>query len=200
MLVLKTTVQLAGMFTAAVLAGFIGFVLTIEFVERAPSGRADGIVALSGDPQRVHKALELLAQNYGKRLLIVGVDNADEIVRLYAAHRALFECCVQVDQSSRNTTEDATQTRRWVQEHRLRSIFVVTSNFHITRALIELDHALPAVRKIPYPVVTEMADLLHWWRRPRALKLMGREYAKLLIAWFRTRLVGLTRFRGRVAA
>lgn len=188
MKVLKTAGRVLCVLSVGVFAGFMGFVFTIESVEHAPSRRADAIVALSGDRQRVRKAVDLLTRGYGGRLLITGIDNADEIARQYAGHQRLFECCVDVNQASHSTREDAAQTGRWVREHGLRSILVVTSNFHMRRTLIELDHTLPGVRKIPHPVAMERADLLEWWRNPRALKLIAGEYAKLVAAWLRTRV------------
>jgi hypothetical protein len=98
----------------------------------------DGIVALSGDPERIVAAVDLLDRGYGDRLLIAGVDNGDEIARLYPAHRELFECCIRLDPRSHNTVEDAATIQRWAVENRLQSLIVVTSDFHMPRALLEL--------------------------------------------------------------
>lgn len=184
----KTVVVLTSAAAAAFLVGFVSFVCSIEFAERAPPSRADAIVALTGDPQRIREAADLLAKGYGARLLITGIDNRDEIARLSSRQPRLAECCIDVERGSRSTYGNAIEARRWVGENGFRSIVVVTSNFHLPRTLLEFDYALPEVQKIFYPVVTGRVDLREFWRKPTALRALGREYLKLLAVWVRTRV------------
>src|SRR5215217_8757267 len=137
--------------------GFLAFVATLERYERDPQRRADAIVALTGGAQRIGDAIDLLAKGYGRRLLITGVNektSRDEIARFNPGQRRLFECCVDLDYRARNTIGNAIETRRWVRENGFQSLIIVTSNYHMPRTLVELDHALPGVRKTPYAVVT----------------------------------------------
>src|ERR1700682_6559433 len=58
---------------------------------------ADGIVVLTGAASRIPDAIELLAMERGKRLLITGVHRATsarEIVRLTPLYARFFRCCV----------------------------------------------------------------------------------------------------------
>ena len=176
-----------------VLAGFIAFISGIDFVERTPLGRADGIVVLSGDPQRIREGVDLLAKGFGPRLFATGVDNGDEIARLSSLQRSLFHCCVHVDPQAQNTVEDALAIARWVRQNRLTSIIVVTSNFHLPRALLELESVLPDVRTISYPVVGGMVDLTDW-RSSAPFKVLASEYAKFLAVWIRTHRIGRASF------
>ncbi len=127
--------------------------IRLSVPERPPETRADGIVALTGGSQRIGDAIDLLAQGYAGRLLISGVNertSRDEIARLNPGQRRLFECCVDLDYRARNTIGNAIETRRWIERNRFRSIIVVTSAYHMPRTLVELDHALPDLRKVPY--------------------------------------------------
>jgi uncharacterized SAM-binding protein YcdF (DUF218 family) len=63
---------LAIVFVAAA-AGFVGFLSQLRGAETKPARHADGIVVLTGGSSRVSDAMELLADGYGKRLLISGV-------------------------------------------------------------------------------------------------------------------------------
>mgnify|MGYP002128275913 CR=1 FL=1 len=42
---------------------------------------------------------------------------------------------------------------RWVRERGFKSLIVVTSNYHMPRAIVELSHAMPDVTLIPFAVV-----------------------------------------------
>src|SRR5579859_6131236 len=66
------TAVLAMAFVAAAI-GFIAFLSQLRGAETRPARTADGIVVLTGGSSRVSDAIELLADGYGKRLLISGV-------------------------------------------------------------------------------------------------------------------------------
>jgi uncharacterized SAM-binding protein YcdF (DUF218 family) len=183
-----------GLLMLGALAGFVGFlsfVYSLDRVERRPEARTDGIVAMTGGAQRIGDAIDLLAQGYASRLLISGVNertSRDEIARLNPGQRRLFDCCVDLDYRARNTIGNAIETRRWAEQNRFRSLIVVTSNYHMPRTLVELDHALPRVRKVAYAVVTPTVDPDLWWRSPATFRVLASEYAKLLAVWIRTKL------------
>lgn len=187
--IVLSLVILAGL--ALFAGGFFVFINAIDRAERAPQRRMDGIVALTGGSQRIGDAIDLLAKGYGHRLLITGVNDRtslDEIARLNPGQRRLFECCVDLDYRARNTIGNAIETRRWVHDKRFRSLIVVTSNYHMPRTLLELDHALPDAPKLPYAVVTTSVDPGAWWKSPATTKVLVSEYVKFIAMWVRTRL------------
>ncbi|WP_430911375.1 YdcF family protein [Methylobacterium sp. sgz302541] len=176
--------------------GFVTFVDGLERAERAPAGRTDGIVALTGGAQRIGDAIDLLAGGYGRRLLISGVNertSREEIARLNPTQRHWIDCCVDLDYRARNTIGNAIETRRWMRLNRFDTVAVVTSNYHMPRTLIEIDHALKADdgfaddRVFAHPVVTEGLDAGRWWAHPPSARLLASEYVKFLAAWVRTR-------------
>jgi uncharacterized SAM-binding protein YcdF (DUF218 family) len=59
---------------------------------------------------------------------------------------------------------------------------VVTSNYHMPRALAELERAMPGVTLVPYAVVDNNAQLDHWWQFPGTTRLLLSEYLKYLPA------------------
>ncbi|KAB1075809.1 YdcF family protein [Methylobacterium planeticum] len=181
----------AGLGGIALGAGFLAFVACLDRIERTPAARADGIVALTGGAQRIGDAIDLLAGGYGRRLLITGVNertSRDEITRLNPTQRHWIDCCVDLDYRARNTIGNAIETRRWMRENRFSTVAVVTSNYHMPRTLIELDHALTGGdRIVPHPVIAEGFDAGRWWQHPGAARLLAAEYVKFLAAWVRTR-------------
>ena len=171
------------------MAGFLGFVYSLDRFERKPETGADGIVVLTGGAQRIDDAINLLAEGYADRLLISGVNektNREQISRLNPGQRHLFDCCVDLDYRARNTIGNAIEIRRWTERNHFASLIVVTSNYHMPRALVELEHALPSVQKIPYSVAATI-DPHSWWRSASAARVLFSEYVKFLAVWLRTR-------------
>ncbi|WP_244434765.1 YdcF family protein [Afipia sp. P52-10] len=174
-----------------VAGGFFWFLAQLESDEAQPKSKADGIVVLTGGSSRVSDAVELLANGYGKRLLISGVhwsNGAGEISRSLPDNRAWLACCIDLDYSAVNTRSNATETRRWVQERGFRSLIVVTSNYHMPRALNELSHTMPDTQLIPFAVIGEKWRDEPWWSSGAAARLLLTEYAKFLVAGLRMHL------------
>jgi uncharacterized SAM-binding protein YcdF (DUF218 family) len=176
--------------------GFIVFANGIESEQREPLASADGIAVLTGGSQRIDQAMKLLAEGKAKRVLITGVNRTttvEELKQLATQGGQYFTCCVDIDKEARNTIDNATETSEWVALHRYSSIIVVTSNYHMPRALAELARVMPGVTLIPYPVVDNNVHLNPWWSYPGTTKLLLSEYLKYLPALGRlgvTDLVG----------
>jgi uncharacterized SAM-binding protein YcdF (DUF218 family) len=90
---------------------------------------------------------------------------------------------------SRNTLGNAIETKRWAENRGFRSIIVVTSNYHMPRALAEIAHQLPGVELVPYPVVTAKQRAEPWWRTVAAARLMVFEYVKFVFAKLRMEIL-----------
>ncbi|MGY3448334.1 YdcF family protein [Bradyrhizobium sp. USDA 4353] len=181
-----------GFFVAAV--GFVGFLSQLRGAEIKPERKADGIVVLTGGSSRVSDAVELLAGGYGRRLLISGVhptNDANDITRSLPEARSFINCCVDLDYSAINTRSNAAQARRWAAERGFKSLIVVTSNYHMPRAIVELSHAMPSMDLIPYAVVGEKWRDEPWWTSGPTLRLLLSEYAKYVAAEARLRLADL---------
>jgi uncharacterized SAM-binding protein YcdF (DUF218 family) len=171
--------------------GFVAFLSQVHGVEVKPSRNADGIVVLTGGSSRVSDAMELLAAGYGKRLLISGVhptNAASDISRSLPDNQSLLRCCVDLDRSAVNTRSNAAETRRWAHERGFKSLIVVTSNYHMPRAIVELSHAMPDITLIPFVVVGDKWREEPWWSNGGTLRLVLSEYVKYVAAEVRVRL------------
>ena len=168
--------------------GFFWFFLQIPTEEVQLDRSADGIVVLTGAAARIPDAIELLAAERGKRLLISGVyrnTRSTEIARLTPLYSKYFSCCIDLDRSALNTFGNAIQTRRWAREHNFNSLIIVTSNWHMPRAMNELAHQLPDVTLIPYPVISEKVKNDPWWQNSATARLLIGEYFKYLFGILR---------------
>jgi uncharacterized SAM-binding protein YcdF (DUF218 family) len=186
----SVTVKLVALGILVLVLGFAGFVWLLPNQEIALDRSADGIVVLTGGTSRVADALELLASGRGKRLLITGVNpgtTTNDIARQTVDYGRLLNCCVDLDYSALNTLGNAVQARRWAIAHDFKSLIVVTSAYHMPRALAELAHQLPDAALIPFPVVSDRLRIEPWWSNSETTKLVLSEYLKYLFAKVRMR-------------
>ena len=186
----SVALRAAALCAAAFLLGFAGFVWLLPS-EQIPLDRdADGIVVLTGGTSRVTDALELLAARRGRRLLISGVNpgtTTADIAHEAPGYSRLFACCVDLDYSAVNTLGNAVQTRLWASNHGFHSLIVVTSTYHMPRALAELGHQLPDIELIAYPVVSDRLRSEPGWSNGDTTRLLVSEYLKFLFAELRMR-------------
>jgi len=176
--------------------GFIVFANSIEREHAVPQLSADGIAVLTGGVARIDAAMKLLAEGKAKRVLITGVNRTtttEELKNLASQGDQYFTCCVDIDKEARNTIDNATETSEWVALHRYGSIIVVTSNYHMPRALAELARVMPGVTLMPYSVVDNNVHLDRWWTYPGTTKLLLSEYLKYLPALGRLGATDLVR-------
>jgi uncharacterized SAM-binding protein YcdF (DUF218 family) len=170
-------------------AGYAWFALSLARVEPHLTVKAEGVVVFTGGSDRVLEAAGLFAHGQGKRMLITGVNRAtrsSELARLLPLPRDLFNCCVDLGYQALDTIGNARETREWAEVHNIaRSLIVVTSNYHMPRALAELSAELPEVKLYPFPVVSEHVDVADWATDLRVMRLVGGEYLKYLGALLR---------------
>jgi len=189
---LKATILVSVLFTG----GFAFFLVATSPQSITGTRTADGIVALTGGKARIGEAVKLLADRRAKRMLISGVHpdtTRRQLRHLVPRSARLFECCIDLGRRAQDTTGNAMETRDWVQEHKYTSIIVVTSSYHMPRALVELKRFLPGVDMVPHTVVPESFSSARWWADNTVMRLIVSEYIKYLPALARfcmARLMG----------
>ncbi|TPG20793.1 YdcF family protein [Sphingomonas koreensis] len=129
-----------------VLAWALGFAL---FMLTLPSPLAqqktDAIVVPTGAAGRIDRGIALIERHDAKRLLITGVAPTVRPIDLaleYHAAPALFDCCIDLGREAVDTRSNAEETAAWVRAHHYRSVRLVTSDWHMARARMELGNAL----------------------------------------------------------
>jgi uncharacterized SAM-binding protein YcdF (DUF218 family) len=177
---------MAATVAAAWVTGF-GWFLFLGSRDTGPPPHVDAIVVLTGGPERVDVALRLLTTGTADRLLVSGAGEKTDVAdlaHLSGMDPAPLEQQITVGHSARTTRGNALETASWARSEQVRTLLVVTTWFHMPRALVELRRAMPAQTLLPYPVGQLHAEeLVHGGGMRR---LIG-EYHKYLAA-----LTGLT--------
>jgi uncharacterized SAM-binding protein YcdF (DUF218 family) len=126
-------------------AGFGLFLVTMPGPSPATAMRTDAIVVLTGSSGRITRGLALLQDHAARRMLISGVApqvRPGELAHEYHVSPALFACCIDLGHEAVDTRSNAEETADWVREHGYRSVRLVTSDWHLARARLELVNAL----------------------------------------------------------
>lgn len=165
-----------------------------RFVARAdravhpdPPINAEAVAALTGGADaRIVSAIQL-AESLDLPLLISGV-NIDarpvDIARVAKVDVANIECCVTLGKAAATTEGNGAEVADWARRKKVSHIIVVTSEYHMERALYELQRAMPEGHFIPHAVMTTKVPPAEWYRDPATAKL-------LLEEWMKYRLAGL---------
>lgn len=105
----------------------------------------DAIVVPTGGPGRIDRGIELLRSAQAKRMLVTGVApgvRPRDLQREYGAPARLFACCIDLGPDAVDTRSNAEETARWLRGHRYRTVRLVTSDWHLPRARMELEAAM----------------------------------------------------------
>lgn len=153
------------------LIGFLWFAITLP--QPLEGGRTDAVVVLTGGSGRIDRGLEALRKGWSRRMFVSGVDREvrpNEFEAEYDVSPRLMKCCVTLGFESVDTRSNAQEVARWMESNRLRSIRLVTTDWHMRRATMELEQQLPGN-------VTIFRDAVR--SRP-TLRILFLEYHKLL--------------------
>jgi uncharacterized SAM-binding protein YcdF (DUF218 family) len=151
--------------------------------------QTDAVVVLTGGSLRVGRGVEILAAGKAQKLFVSGVHHgvdADDMLRLVPGAPAWLACCIELGHDADNTEGNARETAAWLRQEGYHSLRLVTANYHMRRALLELTHALPpGIRIVADPVFPEGARPGDLWSLHGTARLILVEYVKYLGALIR---------------
>ena len=163
------------------IGGLIYFGYTINHYQPDIESHTDAIVALTGGRNRITEAVKLLNQNKADKLFISGVDkniSLKNIQRTQKIKSSRFSK-IQIGHNADNTVENAIETKQWVENNHITSIRLVTSNYHVARAILEFKLHIPEISIIAHPVYSEHIEK-KWWTSWQTFSLIFREYNKFI--------------------
>ncbi len=159
--------------------GYLGFLSNMQPSYESSPAKVDAIVVLTGGQGRITTGLNLLSQKLAKNLFISGVHESvkkTEILSMWDGKAPLPKCCITLGYEAKTTITNATEVKEWVKKNNIRSIILITSDYHMSRALLEFEYIMPLIQIHPH-MVTQEIDFSNqsFWKNSWI------EYNKLLI-------------------
>jgi len=179
---------LAFMIVFGLLAGFAGYSGHVTALTPPEDIEADAIIVLTGGEGRLQAAVELLESGAGDRMLISGVNpNVSEAAVRTTANidPDLFACCIDLGREAADTVGNAREAVAWADANEFGHIIVVTSDYHMPRAILELRALMPEYELIAWPVHSARP-----WANATAARRWALEYLKFSAVFFREMLRG----------
>lgn len=125
------------------LLGFAVFMLSLG--QPAGDEKTDAIVVPTGSAGRIDRGVKLIQAGAARRMLVTGVARdvrPHELALQYDAPTTLFDCCIDLGFEAVDTRSNANETAAWVNSRDVRSVRLVTSDWHMARASLELRNSL----------------------------------------------------------
>lgn len=128
----------------------------------------EAIVVLTGDKGRIPKALELLRERGSPLLIISGVGKGASLVDVInnqggAANniRELWNR-IELESKSQSTIENVYESGKILLEKKIKRVILVTSDYHMPRALEIFRRVLPQEEIFSYPITSESSFWYNW--------------------------------------
>jgi len=181
---MKPPGTLRRLLSLALLAWAFGFLWFAMFLPQPAAGdmKTDGVVVLTGGEGRIPRGLDVLRRRQAKAMLVAGVDREvkpGEFAAEYRIEPALMACCITLGFESVDTRSNGLEAARWIARRQARSVRLVTTDWHMRRAVSDLAGAAPEGTVIVEDAVPS---------RP-SFRILFLEYHKLLARWA-SRLAG----------
>lgn len=149
---------------------------------------SDVILVLAGETeQRPQRALELLAQHYGRRIVLDVPTDATiyEFTQIQLAQRYIQDLPQSQSVSicpidGLSTKDESTDAAKCLQREGAKSVLIVTSDFHTRRALDIFRHELPQYRFSIAAAHSEEGFATKWWTHRQWAKTFFDEWVRFL--------------------
>ena len=177
--------------TLSLIAMLQHFILTLPKPASGDVSITDGIVVATGGQARIEEGLRLLSEGRASQMLVTGVGKGishtslKRTLRLTTAQIRVLECCVDLDAAARDTIGNARSAALWADANALKSLRLVTANYHLPRAQNEFQRAFPETSLHVFAVLPPDLKLDTWYRHWPSAKLLVREYGKYLVSLIR---------------
>lgn len=171
----------------ALLLDFNAFRDGVSRLEAQGPLEGDAIVVLTGGSGlRIASGMDRLANGEAERLLISGVNRAvtrKEVATRAGGHPELYDCCVDIGYEANSTLGNADEVHEWAREHGFERLILVTSDYHMPRAVLVMEDGGEGLDFLPAPVRTRI-DPTRTFSDWRSFRGMCVEWAKWRVTSF----------------
>lgn len=153
------------------------------------------IVILTGGANRIKDGLKIIedfknSKNINYKILVSGTGMGFTKSSLKKKlgpnfNSQLIQCCIDLDGVSKNTLTNASETFKWTSKNDIKEFILITSNYHMPRAILEFKNVMPNLKIYTYAITPKKHDIENWLSSYQTFSLVFTEYCKFIIAGLR---------------
>jgi len=157
--------------------------------------KSPNIVILTGGANRIKDGLKIIqdfknSKNINYKILVSGTGmgfNKSSLKKKLGPNfnSHLIQCCIDLDGISKNTLTNASETFKWAKKNNIREFILITSNYHMPRAILEFKNVMPNLKIYTYAIIPKKHDIENWLSSYQTFSLVFTEYCKFIIAGLR---------------
>ena len=160
------------LFISYFFVGLFNFKEKILSLEKSKNITSSNIVILTGGSNRIKEGLKIV-NDINKltktdfKILISGTGKGFTKATLKKIltsdfNLKLVECCIELESISKDTYSNASETYKWTKKNDIDNIILITSNYHMPRAILEFKNRMPNQQFFTYPITPKNHDVKNW--------------------------------------
>ena len=157
--------------------------------------KSPNIVILTGGANRIKDGLKIIqdfknSKNINYKILVSGTGMGFTKSSLKNKlgpnfNSQLIQCCIDLDGVSKNTLTNASETFKWTNKNDIKEFILITSNYHMPRAILEFKNVMPNLKIYTYAITPKKHNIKNWLSSYQTFSLVFTEYCKFIIAGLR---------------
>ena len=155
------------------------------------------IVILTGGTNRIKDGLKIIedfkkSKKINYKILVSGTGTGFTKSSLQKKlgsnfNPKLIKCCIDLDSVSKNTFTNASETFKWAKKNDIKEFILITSNYHMPRAILEFKNIMPKLKIYTYAIIPKKHNIENWLNSYETFNLIFTEYCKYIFASLRIR-------------
>ena len=160
--------------------------------------QSPNIVILTGGTNRIKDGLKIIKdfkipKNIKYKILVSGTGLGFTKLSLKKKlgpnfNSNLIQCCIELDNISKNTFTNAIETFKWTRKNDIKEFLLITSNYHMPRAILEFKSLMPNLKIYTYAITPKKHNIKNWLSSYQTFSLVLTEYCKYIIASLRVKI------------
>ena len=163
--------------------------------------KSSNIVILTGGTNRIKDGLNII-NHFDKskrtkfKILVSGTGKGfskNSLIKQIGPNfnPKLIECCIYLDSVSKNTFTNAIETSKWANRNDLKEFILITSNYHMPRAILEFKNVMPNYKIYTFPITPRKHNIKEWMRSYETFSLIFKEFCKYIVSNLRIKLLNI---------
>ena len=108
-----------------------------------------------------------------------------KFANIVGASEASIACCVTLGRAASTTEGNGSEVAEWARRYGFTRVIVVTSDYHMDRAMLELQRAMPEGQFTPHAVTSLKVPANRWYTDASTARRLFGEWIKYRIAALR---------------